>query len=641
MPRLTHKEIDKKILEAYSCYLEKENDKALRLCTSVFNTCTNLNYLRGLGGCHALFSNLFDRAQDWNKAIEESLKAYQYFEQINDRVSAAHQEYMLAYFYSQLEQDTMAINIGSKVLNEFIYLKDIRGEADTCSLLGTLHIQQGEYEIGLEYLERSLALKTSYNDLDDAGSDCINIAAMYLYKSDVQRAIVYLYQAIELKERYKTALGAGEENIGIMIYSYNGYKLLRRSNDKTLADAYLNLGAALSSLGNFVEAVDALDKALTIKQKLGDKYGEAVAFNQLGTVFVEAKDLPKAEWYFQRAQPLFGTLGHKQSEGTVWYNLGRIYLQTERLAESNDALGKAEHLFIGLDNPHDEMMVLEQKGALAIKLNKIKEAEELLQYGLELSKKNEAKEFEIIFLIQLVQLYEITAIVLTAIETCTEALLYAIQQKFLPQEANILQILARLHKKNGDYRQALEIYEQYHAIHEQIIHTETARYINGMQVIHETEIHRKNEELALTKINNLELLIKTNNQSILMYKKEFDLFKSDILTITKQLDKAENIIRKVKLKLNDMPLMQSTWESYLDTFSKVHPNFQTSLRDKFPDLTSMEIKICVLIQAGLHSEEISQILSISARTVENHRFNLRKKLGLGDRGNLNKFLSEI
>ena len=154
-----------------------------------------------------------------------------------------------------------------------------------------------------------------------------------------------------------------------------------------------------------------------------------------------------------------------------------------------------------------------------------------------------------------------------------------------------------------------------------------------MQVLHEVELHKTNEELAQSKITQLEmeLIIReketemlnqelsVKSQLMLLQMEETSKFKSEILNITKQLDKAENILRKVKMKLKDSPIMQHTWESYLETFTKVHPDFQPLLLKTCPDLTSMEVKICILIKAGLKSEEISQILSVSARTVENHR----------------------
>ena len=55
----------------------------------------------------------------------------------------------------------------------------------------------------------------------------------------------------------------------------------------------------------------------------------------------------------------------------------------------------------------------------------------------------------------------------------------------------------------------------------------------------------------------------------------------------------------------------------------------------------MEVKVCVLIKAGLMTDEIAQILSLSERTIENKRLQIRKKVGLGERGSLRGLLRQL
>jgi ATP/maltotriose-dependent transcriptional regulator MalT len=54
----------------------------------------------------------------------------------------------------------------------------------------------------------------------------------------------------------------------------------------------------------------------------------------------------------------------------------------------------------------------------------------------------------------------------------------------------------------------------------------------------------------------------------------------------------------------------------------------------FSSLTLMELKTCALIKSMKGSWEISEILGISEHTVENHRVNIRKKIGIKKGGNL-------
>jgi PAS domain S-box-containing protein len=70
--------------------------------------------------------------------------------------------------------------------------------------------------------------------------------------------------------------------------------------------------------------------------------------------------------------------------------------------------------------------------------------------------------------------------------------------------------------------------------------------------------------------------------------------------------------------------------------------FLRTLSSKYPNLTPMEIKVINLIREGRTTKEIAELLNASARTVEVHRDNIRKKLGLRNRkANLKSHLMAV
>ena len=83
----------------------------------------------------------------------------------------------------------------------------------------------------------------------------------------------------------------------------------------------------------------------------------------------------------------------------------------------------------------------------------------------------------------------------------------------------------------------------------------------------------------------------------------------------------------------------NTLESNLNNITSplVHKLSSTSL-----GLTPMEIRVAHLIREGLMNKEIAELLGISLNTVSSHRYKIRSKLGLRNKGtNLRSYLLSL
>ncbi len=65
------------------------------------------------------------------------------------------------------------------------------------------------------------------------------------------------------------------------------------------------------------------------------------------------------------------------------------------------------------------------------------------------------------------------------------------------------------------------------------------------------------------------------------------------------------------------------------------------LRTDYPDLSEAERKVCVLTRNGLKTKEIAEFLGVSVRTIETHRYRIRKKLEMKKGENLRGFLDRL
>lgn len=66
--------------------------------------------------------------------------------------------------------------------------------------------------------------------------------------------------------------------------------------------------------------------------------------------------------------------------------------------------------------------------------------------------------------------------------------------------------------------------------------------------------------------------------------------------------------------------------SFIDTFGEIDPDFIPKLRERWPELTDTDIRLCVYLSLGLDSKHIARQMGIRPESVKQARWRLRKKL---------------
>jgi DNA-binding CsgD family transcriptional regulator len=114
-----------------------------------------------------------------------------------------------------------------------------------------------------------------------------------------------------------------------------------------------------------------------------------------------------------------------------------------------------------------------------------------------------------------------------------------------------------------------------------------------------------------------------------------------IQAMASQRPDAIDLLKDIRKRLRQLPAASFDWNEYLRLFDEIHPNALTILEEKYPALTPIESKICSLVLSKLSNVDIARLLSLSERTVENHRYRLRKKLGISVDVDLTAFLERM
>ena len=94
-------------------------------------------------------------------------------------------------------------------------------------------------------------------------------------------------------------------------------------------------------------------------------------------------------------------------------------------------------------------------------------------------------------------------------------------------------------------------------------------------------------------------------------------------------------------KIDDNIASHDDWKTFETNFERAHEEFIKRLKAGYPKLTPGDLRLCAYLRMNLSSKEIAPLLGISVRGLENHRYRLRKKMGLDVDINLSEFLMNI
>ena len=167
--------------------------------------------------------------------------------------------------------------------------------------------------------------------------------------------------------------------------------------------------------------------------------------------------------------------------------------------------------------------------------------------------------------------------------------------------------------------------------------------------VEQLRLQRDKEQISKDKIHLQEEVLNNSkelaNYTMVLIKKK-DIF-NEITNDLKELkDYVKNDDSRKKLfqifqKLNQHKIGEEYMEVFDVNFEKVHHNFFEELKKLNPTLTKRELRLCAFVKMNLTNKEISPLLNISLRGVENARYRIRKKLEVAHEDNFVAYLEGI
>ncbi len=405
----------------------------------------------------------------------------------------------------------------------------------------------------------------------------------------------------------------------------------QRKMQSNLAKVYNSLGGNFKELGEFAQAKIYYKKGKGAHLALGDSLGVVMANNNLGAVYRSLNQLDSAIAVYLEATTWLKALDNTFLLAQNQLNIGNVYEQKGDLAQ-------AETYFANC-------LTLSEKAGV--------------QYGVLLSRLN------------IGNLYRLQKNYLKSEVWLNLALVKAKEMGLAREKGYALERLSWLARDKGDYQQAYVLGADATKIKDSLLSESVKKESLALQERYESE-RKSNEILVLEAANQRFLLIVVLGGIVLfallslvfygMYRrkrllneklmaeaqhqelsravqaKDMELTAQalQILQIKKLLEEqtAAGLLEDEEgngIKRETFEFLQTELENRI---TESNGDFYKNLLAAYPDLKPTELKLCSYLRLNLSTKELAEVLNKSVRTIENTRFSIRKKMGLGPEDNL-------
>lgn len=467
--------------------------------------------------------------------------------------------------------------------------------------LGRVSIRKSDFEKGLNYFSKALGI------LEELPNQ-INLMAQTLRGMGNIYFIQYKYD--ESEAFYNDALQyfqtSGDSNGVARVYGNfaNIYYETQRLDEALIfyrkqlpifleTDTEMDEGATFLNMGMLFESIDSLDqatlfseKALDIAERNNALVMKTYPLKVLSTVSRGKKDYSKALTYAQESLDLATELG-------ILYEQKDAHLN---LSDSYEGLGQFEHAL------HHYRAHKELNDTLLNEDANARLAEMRVKY------ESEKKEQEIVALeteneLQKARIASVTSSLGLILLTCIGGILWFASKK----------------------KKEVELLEK-------------------DKIIGEAKNKLAQEELQNLKLKEQNLRTELTNYALHIVEKNDFLsqVKSEIAQIRKEVKSEEAIkhINQLGSKVYQNVMLNKDREEFELQVDQACEGFYRNLDRKYPELTTQERRLAALLRLNLSSKEISGILNISPKSVDQSRYRLRKKLPMASK-NFSVFLNQI
>lgn len=587
---------------------------------------------------HRLLSRSFWQRGMSTEALPHAEVALEKAKESKNRLEEAKATLNIGIVYFGFSDYRCALQYYNDALSIFREIGNKAGIAKTSGNIGTVYRNLSEYKKALRYLEESIHVYKELEDIENLVRTMNTIGLIYKDKAEFSKAM----------EVYNEAL-----------------KLCEESSTKSITASIMgNISTVYIALSDYDQALKCLKIALSINEDLGRKSATAHTATSIGLIYNRLCEFSHSFRYHNISLVLFKELGMKGSVAKSIGNIGIVYQGMKDYPKALDHYLKAVAIF-------EEMSM---KAALEVGIGNIAGIYFLLgDYALALEYYEKALEMH-----TLSGNRELLSSVLGNIGTIyfqkefigydkSKAEQYLHNAIELNGELGLKYLLymnhlslANLYEQENDLAKSMTHYKKYHELYIEVQNEEVKKQADKFGWERKIAEMEREREIEAIRIENdkklLEQTIELQRVRIESQSREVEsnikelVHKNDLLhQIRNDISRIEPYTKGLGVEIMEQTLDRITRniksfesiDSIKDKWDVVHGDFMRQLELAFPTLTSMELKIASLLKMNLTSSNIASIIFLSKRTVEFHRFNIRKKMNIPTKADLHIYLNSL
>lgn len=358
--------------------------------------------------------------------------------------------------------------------------------------LGVLYKTKGKYDIALHYYDSAMSIGEEVDDPKTLAGSLNNIARLLVIQSKHDSSLHYYLKSLEL------------------------YKQL---DDKmNVSKVYTNIGLAYENLGNLPKALEYHHNALTLAERLESGWDMSSGFTNISRIHAYQGEYQKAIVYMKKSLEWDLVIGNQPRLANTYANLGGYYRETEAYDSAVFYHEKGLAITKTMESQTHLASVFNALGNDHLALKNYDKARYYLNKSMEICQEIEPLDVMASLFILFGKLNLEQANYEEAIDHLKNAVTLAEQLDLPIKATDAYQLLASAQHAYGDYKEAYESFDLYHAYYDTLLGETKASEIATLEVRYETE--KKEREIQSlnqqARIQSLELDRKNQNLLLLI-----------------------------------------------------------------------------------------------------------------------------